>query len=93
MPVKLGGWRNNALTLLTIGGAFLGGVLGFILRAIPREKWWTPREVIYVGFIGELYLRMLTMFVLPLVVCALTTGIARLDLQASWKVAARTAVW
>lgn len=76
-----------------MGGVVLGLGLGFILRSLPRDTWWTPREVTYVGFVGELYLRMLTMFVLPLLVTAVVSGIAALDLQASWQVAVRAALW
>lgn len=86
-------FSRHALTVLTLIGAIVGIIIGFVLRAVPKEPWWSQREVMYVGFIGELYLRMLTMFVIPLVVTAVVSGIAALDLRASWKIAARASVW
>lgn len=97
VATKMPGCREiisrHSLTVFTLIGATVGIITGFVLRAVPKEPWWTPREVMYVGFIGELYLRMLTMFVIPLVVTAVISGIAALDLRASWKIAARAAVW
>jgi Na+/H+-dicarboxylate symporter len=59
--------KENALTLGTVGGVIGGVALGFILRASRDEKW-TPREIVYISFIGEVFLRMLKCLILPLII-------------------------
>lgn len=81
--------RTNLLTILTIGGVIAGGALGFILRAV-REEGWTDREVMYIEFLGDLFLRMLKCLILPLIVSSLVSAIASLDLSLSGRIAART---
>lgn len=81
--------RSNLLTILTIGGVIAGGALGFILRA-ARDEGWSDREVMYIGFLGDLFLRMLKCLILPLIVSSLVSAIASLDLSLSGKIAART---
>ncbi|XP_066250889.1 excitatory amino acid transporter-like isoform X1 [Euwallacea similis] len=79
--------RNNALTLLTIGGVLAGGILGFILKATKDD--WSKREIMYVGFIGQIFLRMLKSLIIPLIISCLVSAIASLDLTLSKKVAVR----
>lgn len=47
--------RSNVLTILNIAGVFSGVVLALALRS-SREDKWTQREIVYVGFVGELRL-------------------------------------
>lgn len=61
--------RNNALTLMTVGGVLMGAALGFILRAAKDD--WTPREIMYIGFIGEIFLKMLKSLIIPLIISCL----------------------
>lgn len=81
--------KTNLLTILTIAGVVAGGALGFILRA-TRDEGWTDREVMYIGFLGDLFLRMLKCLILPLIVSSLVSAIASLDLSLSGRIAART---
>lgn len=85
----IGCLRTNLLTILTIGGVIAGGALGFILRA-AREQGWSDREVMYIEFLGDIFLRMLKCLILPLIVASLVSAIASLDLSLSGKIAART---
>lgn len=85
----LGCLRTNLLTILTIGGVIAGGALGFILRAV-RDEAWSAREVMYIEFVGDIFLRMLKCLILPLIVSSLVSAIASLDLSLSGKIAART---
>lgn len=84
--------RSNLLTILTICGVVCGGILGFILREVQTEKW-TEREVMYINFLGDLFLRMLKSLILPLIVSSLVSAIARLDLSLSGKIAGRAIVY
>lgn len=80
-------FSHNALTLLTFCGVIAGVVLGVILRS-TREKW-TPREIMYINYLGELFLRMLKSLILPLIISSLVSAIGSLDLSLSGKIGAR----
>lgn len=47
--------QENLLTMLTVIGVFLGGVVGFIIKNSTGE--WTKREIMYISFPGEIFLR------------------------------------
>lgn len=79
--------RQNALTIATMLGVILGAVLGVILKYCKES--WTEREIIYIGFAGQIFLRMLKVLILPLIVSSLVSAIASLDLSLSGKIAAR----
>ncbi|CAB3376817.1 Hypothetical predicted protein [Cloeon dipterum] len=84
--------KTNALTIFTILGVFGGVVLGISLRA-SREEKWTPREIMYVNFVGELFLRMLKSLILPLIVASLISAIGSLDLGLSGRIGARAVTY
>ncbi|KAL6431160.1 hypothetical protein ACFW04_007107 [Cataglyphis niger] len=79
--------RHNALTILTVGGVIGGVVLGIILR-YSQEKW-TPREIMYINYLGDLFLRMLKSLILPLIISSLVSAIGSLDLSLSGRIGAR----
>ncbi|XP_070000445.1 excitatory amino acid transporter 3 isoform X6 [Penaeus vannamei] len=80
--------RNNLLPILTISGVTGGIVLGVILR-YSRSERWTKREVMYVGYVGELFLRALKALIIPLIVSSLVSAIGSLDLSLSKKIGLR----
>ncbi|XP_017883504.1 excitatory amino acid transporter 1 [Ceratina calcarata] len=80
---------NNLLTLLTIIGVVLGSVLGFILRNV-REEPWTPREIMYIQFPGDIFLRMLKALILPLIIASIVSAIGGLDLNLSGRIGMRS---
>ncbi|CAL8361913.1 unnamed protein product [Merluccius merluccius] len=71
----------NLLVLLTVAGVVVGVAIG--LGA--RQAELTRTQVIYVGFPGELLIRLLKMIIIPLVVCSLVSGAASLDPKALGK--------
>jgi len=79
--------KSSGLTLATMLGVVGGVIFGLILRT--REEPWTEREVMYVTYIGELFLRMLKALILPLVVPSLITAVGSLDMSLSGKVGMR----
>lgn len=79
---------HNALTLLTVSGVVGGVILGIILRNSRAEKW-TPREIMYINYLGDLFLRMLKSLILPLIISSLVSAIGSLDLSLSGKIGAR----
>lgn len=83
---------ENMLMMLTVGGVVLGAILGFALKAYrPSEKGddglfhggWTKREIMYIQFPGDLFLRMLKSLILPLIVSSIVSAIGSLDLSLS----------
>lgn len=83
--------RSNLLVIATFSGVVLGIIVGSVLRATVDK--WTERDVMYVNFIGELFLRILKCLILPLIVTSLITGIASLDISLSRKIGARAVVF
>ncbi|KAK6628734.1 hypothetical protein RUM43_002550 [Polyplax serrata] len=80
--------RKNALTLLTVFGVLGGAALGVILRT-SRDTKWPAREIMYVQYIGDLFLRMLKSLILPLIVASLVSAIGSLDLSLSGRIGGR----
>ncbi|CAK9799309.1 Excitatory amino acid transporter 1 [Anthophora quadrimaculata] len=84
--------RHNFLTILTVSGVVGGVILGIILRT-TRTQGWTPREIMYINYIGDLFLRMLKSLILPLIISSLVSAIGSLDLSLSGKIGARAIVY
>lgn len=84
--------RMNLLTILTIAGVLLGGALGLTLRATASTEW-TPREIMYINFAGDIFLRMLKSLILPLIISSLISAIANMDLSLSGKIALRAILY
>lgn len=84
--------RTNLLTTLTVSGVVGGVILGFTMRALKTDSW-TPREIVYVQFIGDLFLRMLKALIIPLLISSVVAAIGSLDLSLSYKIGARAIVY
>lgn len=80
--------KTNLLTLLTVSGVIGGIILGFILRA-TKDQPWPARQISYVNFLGDVFLRMLKSLILPLIVSSLIAAIGSLDLSLSGKIGVR----
>lgn len=78
-------FKQNLLTILTIVGVVLGVVVGLIVRATVNAPL-TNREIMYINFIGDLFLRMLKALIIPLIVSSLVAAISSLDLTLSKKI-------
>lgn len=83
--------KGSALTLATLMGVIGGVVFGICLR--QREAPWTDREVMYVAYIGKLFLRMLKALILPLIIPSLIAAIGQLDMNLSGKVGGRAVAY
>ncbi|CAL7949748.1 unnamed protein product [Xylocopa violacea] len=86
-------WRScmseNMLTLLTILAVVAGTIVGFILRNVKDEPW-TQRQIMYIEFPGDIFLRMLKALILPLIVASIVSAIGGLDLGLSGKIGMRS---
>jgi L-cystine uptake protein TcyP (sodium:dicarboxylate symporter family) len=64
-----------------------GTVFGLILKNSGQQ--WTEREIMYIQYPGDLFLRMLKCLIVPLIVSSITSAIGALDLTLSKKIALR----
>ncbi|KAK5648498.1 hypothetical protein RI129_003390 [Pyrocoelia pectoralis] len=84
--------RHSLLTILTIIGVIGGTVTGLILNQF-RSRDWTKREVMYVKYPGDLFLRVLKSLIIPLLTSSIVSAIGSLDLSLSKKIAARSIIY
>ncbi|CAK9808353.1 Excitatory amino acid transporter 3 [Anthophora plagiata] len=86
-------WKNcmseNMLTMLTIIAVVVGVIVGFILRN-SKDEPWTKREIMYIQFPGDIFLRMLKALILPLIVASIISAIGGLDLSLSGRIGIRS---
>nr|XP_003700355.1 PREDICTED: excitatory amino acid transporter 1 [Megachile rotundata]XP_012154003.1 PREDICTED: excitatory amino acid transporter 1 [Megachile rotundata] len=80
---------ENMLTMLTVFGVVAGVILGFILRNV-RDEPWSKREIMYIQFPGDIFLRMLKALILPLIVASIISAIGGLDLSLSGRIGMRS---
>ncbi|KAH0951206.1 hypothetical protein HN011_008864 [Eciton burchellii] len=76
---------SNLLLALTIAGVLVGLGFGFLGRLADLS----PQSITLVSFPGEILMRMLKMFVLPLIISSLISGMAQLDVQRSGRIGVR----
>ncbi|XP_078048276.1 excitatory amino acid transporter 2 [Augochlora pura] len=77
--------QENMLLVFTVIGVFLGLILGFLGRLANLS----PPSVALVSFPGELLMRALKMFILPLIISSLVSGMAQLDARSSGRMGFR----
>lgn len=80
--------RRNLLTILTVISVFGGAITGVIIRQSSSEPW-TEREIMYLQFPGDMFLRMLKCLIIPLLVSSIVSAVGSLDLSLSKKIAFR----
>lgn len=73
--------RANLLVILTVAGVIVGVFIGLGVRTLTL----TQTQQIYIGFPGEILIRLLKMIIIPLVVCSLVSGAASIDPKALGK--------
>ncbi|XP_052066157.1 excitatory amino acid transporter 1-like [Mytilus californianus] len=74
--------NTNLLVILTLLGGAVGLSVGFSLR-----KWTLTKDtLLWIGILGEMYIRMLKMMIVPLMVSSIITATASLDLKANGKI-------
>lgn len=78
---------ENLLTIVTIIGVVGGTIFGLILK--KSDHVWTERDIMYIQYPGDLFLRMLKCLIVPLIVASITSAIGALDLSLSKKIAFR----
>ena len=81
--------------LLLILLVFLGFAIGLLLnKKIQQSTEFTPREMaMFIGFPGELFLRMLMLVVLPFLASSVITSLTTIDKNTATKLGKRAAVY
>ncbi|KAH9520050.1 Excitatory amino acid transporter 1 [Bulinus truncatus] len=82
------GSKQNALLIGLLLSVVMGILMGLTIRS-TKDKF-TKREIMYLGFPGELLMRMLQMLILPIILSSLISGIAGLDGKTCGKMGLRT---
>ncbi|XP_076258251.1 excitatory amino acid transporter 3-like [Rhynchophorus ferrugineus] len=83
---------RNLLTILTVVGVLGGTAVGLLIRAMSTSPW-TSREVMYLAFPGEMFLRMLKALIIPLLMSSVISAIGSLDLGLSKRIAIRSILY
>lgn len=86
--------RENLLLILILFGVILGFVIGVLFNEKVQTSTNPPsRELaMYISFPGELFLRILNLFVLPLIASSVIVSLATLDKISSAKLGKRAAI-
>lgn len=91
-PHRSKGWwekfKKSFLPVMTVVSVVAGVSVGLTLRFNASSRW-TEREVMYIQFPGDLFLRMLKAMVIPLMVSSVTAAVGSLDLSLSKKIGSR----
>lgn len=83
--------KTHLLTILTVVAVIMSIVVGIIMRVFHDD--YTPRTIMYVNFLGDLFLRMIRALILPLIIASLIAAIAPLDISLSKKIGTRAIVY
>lgn len=78
------------LTLISVIIAIGGGIA---IRHFYPDKKWTERELMYLGFPGEIFLRGLKCLILPLIIGSIISALGNLESAFAGKVGTRAALY
>ncbi|KAI1296730.1 Excitatory amino acid transporter 3 [Halotydeus destructor] len=92
---KKGSWatvaREHLNIILTIVAVVAAILLGLILRQTTDP--WSKRDLMYLEFPGEIFLRALKCLILPLIVSSLISSLGNLDAALSGKIGSRAIMY
>lgn len=73
--------KGTVFLLLTMGGCAIGVILGASIRAglDASNSTMTAHQVVYLNFPGEMFIRMLTMTIIPLVVSSIISSMTQMN--------------
>jgi Na+/H+-dicarboxylate symporter len=84
--------KTHLLTILTITAVVLGVAIGSIMRASALKDdndKFNVRTVMYINFLGDVFLRILKALILPLVISSLVSAVGSLDISLSKRIGTR----
>lgn len=83
---------EQLITIATLASVVLGVIFGLVLRNSSSQKW-TEREIMYIKFCGEIFLRILKGLTLPLIISSLIAAIGSLNLRLSGRLGVRAIMY
>ena len=85
--------RENFLLVLLLLGTVLGVLLGVFLNDKVQQSSESTEMRMFIGFPGELFLRMMMLIALPFIASSVITSLTMIDRNAAAKVGKRAAVY
>ncbi|XP_056245685.1 excitatory amino acid transporter 3-like [Seriola aureovittata] len=83
-------FMGNRFQILSLAGLALGLGMGLILKVyVPMSEG----DILYVGFPGEILMRMLQVVTVPLIATSVITSVSGLNIETSRKIAGRAAAY
>ncbi|XP_002154975.2 excitatory amino acid transporter 1 [Hydra vulgaris] len=88
-------WKRDKLMIFIIVGVLLGFLVGLTCNKSIQNLEEPKKSTLltFLGFPGEILMRMLKMLILPLIVSSLIVGLADLDQKASGKIGRRAIIY
>lgn len=83
---------KNLTAVMTVVSVILAVVIGIVIREYLNEPKWNQRQIMYLGFLGELFLRSLKCLIIPLIVSSIISALGSLESSFAGKIGSR-AVW
>ena len=83
--------KDNMLPLCTFSAVLGAIILGIFIRAASGK--WTERELMYLEFPGEMFLRCLKCLTIPLIISSLVSALGNLDLRLSGQIGKRALIY
>jgi Na+/H+-dicarboxylate symporter len=77
-------------------GLVLGTIVGLVINfgGMAQQGWWAGGLLPFLEFVGRIFIRLITMLVIPLVVASLMTGVASLgDIRKLGRIGGKTLVY
>lgn len=84
---------QNILLVLLLVGIFLGFLVGVLLNETVQYSTESEQWAMYIGFPGELFLRMLMLVVLPFIMSSVIMSLTMIDTTRAGKLGKRAAVY
>jgi hypothetical protein len=85
----LKGFDKNAITFSTFLTVVIIILFGYILRNSEKNQIWKERSLTYIGFVGQIFFRILKGLILPLIFSSLVYAMASIDTKLSGKMGFR----
>ena len=83
--------KENGLLIGLLVSVVFGVLMGVCIRSTYGKL--PKREIMYLGFPGEILMRMLQMLILPIILASLISGIAGLDAKTCGRMGLRTVAY